>query len=85
MKLVCSRCGKPLEDMYFLVKSSVSVIKITKDGRHKPVENTTQPTSETLCYDCFDRYVDCIDQLNKEYNGTYQVNMVEVIDNVQYD
>ena len=85
MKMVCSRCGRKLTDMAIMVKSSVTPLKITEDGRLKSVDNVAEPTCEYLCMDCFDLYADCMNHLNEAYSGEYQANMVEVVDDVQYE
>lgn len=85
MKMICSRCGKKLENIAIMIKSSVVLLKITEDGRFSPVDNVSEPTCEYLCEDCFNAYADCLNTLNEAYEGKYQMNPVEVVDDVQYD
>ena len=85
MRMVCSRCGKKLEDIAIMIKSSITPLKIMEDGRMKPVDNISEPTCEYLCIDCFDEYANCLNTLNEAYSGKYVANMVDVVDDVQYD
>ena len=85
MKLVCSRCGAPLKDMFIILRSSVTLVKISSNGSFVPAENAAEPTSEHLCMSCFEKYANCLNSLNEEYEGVYAVNMVDVVDDVQYE
>ena len=84
MKLRCSRCGVPLNDMFFSVESRVRIVKINDMGVLENVDNTFESTKEHLCSNCFNKYADAMDVLNKEYEGKYPFNMVETVDYVQY-
>lgn len=83
--LKCSRCGQDLEDTLIKLENNITVYKISDTGVMIPYHNLEEPTSEFLCPECFEKYCDCLDELNKEYDGRYLVNLVEVIDDVQYD
>lgn len=84
MKIRCSRCCKELSTIAVRLESSVVPLKIINGCQMVPVENTEEPTCEILCPECFSLYADCLNQLNMAYNGQYRVNMVEMVDDVQY-
>lgn len=81
----CSRCGKTIEKTVIRLENTIQVYKISETGVMVPYNNLTEPTSELLCPECFEKYCKCIDELNKEYEGMYLADMVEVVDDIQYD
>lgn len=85
MNYRCTRCGKVLDEFMIDIKSDISIYKKTSMGNFENYGSKLNPTHEYVCPECFDKYVDCLKQLNEEYNGKYLIDMVEVIDEVQYD
>lgn len=83
-KMICSRCGKEIKDIYTKISTGFEVVSLTEEGCSVRYSNISEPTSEILCSDCFNEYCECIDSLNKKNNGLLIVDMVEVIDDVQY-
>ena len=82
--MICSRCGMPLKDIVIRIEQKLDVYKIATSGILTPLSNLSEPTSEFLCERCFEKYANCIDTLNDEYQGQFLVDMVEVIDDIQY-
>lgn len=85
MKCNCSRCGIELNGIMIKITTSYQVYKNTSEGLVEEYNNTSEATSEMLCPNCFDKYCNCLDTLNKDYEGRYVANMVEVVDDIQYD
>ena len=85
MKLRCSRCGKELKGAFIQIKTEYQLKEISEEGMIMAYPNASEPTSEMLCPDCFNKYAEVIDSLNQEYQNIYMSNMVEVIDDIQYD
>lgn len=83
-KVRCSRCCKSIEKTVIRLENTIQVYKISETGVMVPYNNLTEPTSELLCPECFEKYCKCIDELNKEYEGMYLADMVEVVDDIQY-
>lgn len=84
MAIRCSRCARTIGDALIRVENSIQVFKVSDTGVLVPYSNLSEPTSELLCPECFEKYAQCLDELNKEYNGAYIADMVEVIDDIQY-
>lgn len=84
MKIVCSRCGKIIDDVVIRVESSIVVFKPEPNGMMTPYNNLKEPTSEMLCLDCFDKYAKCLNSLNQDLESNRIANMVEVVDSLQY-
>lgn len=82
--MICSRCGRKLETIAIRIEQRMDVYKITEQGVFQPTGNLSEPTNEYLCDYCFDKYAECLDSLNQDYNGKLLVDMVEVIDDIQY-
>lgn len=85
MEIRCSRCNSKITDLVFRVDLKIIPSQITKEGLLRPFPNTGEGTSEMLCKECFEKYCDCLDALNKTYEEDYLANMVEIIDDIQYD
>lgn len=82
--LKCSRCGKTFDDFFVKVTTNYEIIKLEESGLQTMYNNISDATSEFLCKECFDKYCDCLDSLNAEYEGKYLANMVEIVDDIQY-
>lgn len=82
--MICSRCGKDIKDMYVKILTSFEVVSLTEEGCAVPYSNISEPTSETLCTECFNDYCNCLNSLNESNNGELLVDMIQVIDEVQY-
>lgn len=82
--MICSRCGKKIEDFVIVLKQEINVLKKTEQGNFEQYGSINEPTFEYLCPDCLDKYAECLNQLNQDYSGKYLIDMVEVIDDVQY-
>lgn len=85
MVIRCSRCGKEINNLLIRVETKFIPSKVSDTGLLEPVANLSEGTSELLCEECFNKYCDCIDSLNVELDDEYLSNMVEVIDDIQYD
>lgn len=85
MKLRCSRCGKRLEGAFAQITTQYQFKEISEEGIILSYPNAAEPTSEMVCEECFNRYAEAIDALNQETQNIYMSNMVEVIDDIQYD
>ena len=85
MKLRCSRCGEMINGVYIQIMTHYQIKELTEEGNILPYPNATEPTSEMLCPNCFNKYAEVIDSLNQEYQNIYMSNMVEVVDDIQYD
>lgn len=83
-KVRCSRCGKVIDKTVIRLENTIQVYKISETGVMVPYNNLSEPTSEILCPECFDKYCQAIDRLNEEYSGMYLADMVEVMDDIQY-
>lgn len=82
--MICSRCGKELKDFYVNISTTFKVVELSEEGCSIPFSNISEPTQEYLCAECFNDYCNCIDSMNQKNNGMLVLNMVEVIDDVQY-
>ena len=82
--MICSRCNKKIEDIVIRIEQKIDLYKITDQGLYSPFGNISEPTYEYLCPECFEKYVECMNQLNEDFNGKYLVDMVEIVDDVQY-
>ena len=86
MKIRCSRCGKVIEDNVVIrLESSVTICELTQSGLNTPYTNFQDPTSEMICKECFNEYCACLNQLNENVQAKNLANMVEVIDDIQYE
>lgn len=81
----CSRCGKEITDLMVSIKQEVKILRKTKIGTFEPYGTVNGTTFEYVCPECFEKYSECLDKLNKDYNGKYLIDMIEVVDEVQYD
>lgn len=84
MVIHCSRCGKTIKDMFVRIESSITVSTVTPDGRIENCNNMKDSTAELLCEDCFNKYCDCLNQLNNSYDNSALNTIVEVVDDIQY-
>ena len=82
--MICSRCNKEIKDLVIDIRQKIDIYKVTKENLYSPIGNISEETHEYLCPECFDKYVQCINQLNEDFNGKYLADMVEVVDEVQY-
>lgn len=82
--MICSRCGKKIDDIVVKIEQKVTLYKVTDEGLYTPFGNVSEPTFEYLCPDCLNRYAETMKQLNEDFRGKYLVDMVEVVDDVQY-
>ena len=80
----CSRCGKEIDDLVVTVKQDIQILRKTENGLFENYGTVNGSAFEYLCPDCFDKYVEHLDSLNRDYNGKYLVDMVEIVDEVQY-
>lgn len=82
----CSRCGKSFKNTNYLIALEQSIKLYQVNNNNIPIEipNTSEPTKELLCEDCFLEYSDKIDELNTIHNRRLLLNLVETIDEVQY-
>lgn len=85
MILRCSRCGKQITDTVIDIMSSVTIKKLVDNRYLKSYENAAEPTHEYLCLNCFDDYADCLNTLSKKYTDCSDFNIVQVVDDVQYN
>ena len=84
--MICSRCDKKLENgtLFYEVGQTVAINRITEEGIFDKISNLSEPTHEYLCEDCFNLYVDKMNELMEETQTRKLVNMVEIIDDVQF-
>jgi len=72
MAIRCSRCARTIGDALIRVENSTQVFKVSDTGVLVPYSNLSEPTSELLCPECFEKYAQCLDELNREYNGWWR-------------
>lgn len=84
--MICSRCGKEIarDTLFVELSQSIKVLKITQEGEIECTSNVGDTTREFLCEDCFNAYYEKIIELEEENTQKKYVNMVEVIDDVQF-
>lgn len=82
--MICSRCCKEIKDLVIDIKQKVDLYKITEQGLYSPIGNISEETHEYLCPECFEKYAQCMQQLNEDFEGKYLVDLVEIVDDVQY-
>lgn len=86
--MICSRCGKTINenDVVVRIEQKIEVYKLSRSNIFTPIGgNLSEPTSELLCEYCFNKYADCIDTLNEDYNGKLLADMVEIVDDIVYE
>lgn len=60
----CSRCGKKLNDLRLTIRLDIFTERLKETGAWEEIPNLTQVSTETLCPECFDRFVDAMATLN---------------------
>ncbi len=60
----CSRCGKKFEDLRLSIRLDIFTERLKETGVWEEIPNLTQVSTETLCPECFDRFVDAMASLN---------------------
>lgn len=83
--MICSRCGRTLKEYFVTIRQELKLYRFKEDGLVTQVPNTGEPTSEILCEECYVEYADKINELNREFQQKSLINMVEVVDEIQYD
>lgn len=84
--MICSRCDKKLENgtLFYDISQSISINGISEEGIFDRISNLSDPTHEYLCEDCFNLYVNKMNELMEETQTRKLVNMVEIIDDIQF-
>ena len=84
--MICSRCEKTFNkgEMFYEIGQYITINHITEEGVINQIQNLSEPTHEYLCEDCFNLYVEKMNELMHEYDTKKLVNLVEVIDDVQF-
>lgn len=84
--MICSRCEKELEkdSLFYDICQTVSINKVTDEGLFSKIQNISEPTHEYLCEDCFNLYVEKMNELMRETEMKRLSNMVEIIDDIQF-
>lgn len=60
----CSRCGKKFEDLRLSIRLDIFTERLKETGAWEEIPNLTQVSSETLCPECFNKFVDAMASLN---------------------
>ena len=86
LNMICSRCGKEIgkNNLFVDVAQAVALLNETDEGIIERSDNVGDTTREYLCEDCFKEYCDKINELTESSTQKRYVNMVEVIDDVQF-
>jgi len=58
----CTVCGKELHDLKIVIRLQYQVHRKTAADTWEPVENTSLSSTEIMCKDCFDKFVDTLDE-----------------------
>lgn len=84
--MICSRCEKTFNegDLFYEIGQYITINYLTEEGVINQIQNLSEPTHEYLCEDCFNLYVEKMNELMHEYDTKRLVNLVEVIDDVQF-
>lgn len=84
--MICSRCEKTFNkgDLFYEIGQYITINYLTEEGVINQIQNLSEPTHEFLCEECFNSYVDKMNELMHDYDIKKLVNLVEVIDDVQF-
>ena len=60
----CSRCGANLNDLRLTVKLDIFTERLKETEVWEEIANLTQTSTDVLCPNCFDKFVDAMSSLN---------------------
>jgi hypothetical protein len=58
----CTHCKEKIDDLKILIKFQYKVFRKTASDTWEIVDNTNVDSNEMLCKNCFDKFVEALDQ-----------------------